>query len=94
MTSERNQFSIAKLSADGDPGPVPPREPAVGSPRTGSLMLMPYTGYANDGELTLHGRVLRARKSTLAEGRTSAWRNFIALARLMNSAEVPGATVC
>ena len=94
LTSERNQFSIAKLSADGDPGPVPAREPTVGEPRAGSLMLMPYTGYANDGELTLHGRVLRARKSTLAEGRTSAWRNFIALARLMNSAEVPGATVC
>ena len=28
------------------------------------------------------------------ERHTSAWRNFVALARLLNSAEVPGATVC
>jgi len=70
------------------------RELTVESLRTGRLILLPYTGYANDGELTLHGRVLRARRSTSAEARTSAWRNFIAFARLMNSAEVPGATVC
>ena len=57
-------------------------------------MLMPYTGYANDSRLIVRGRVLRARKSTLLEPHTSGWRNFIALARLINSAEVPGATVC
>lgn len=81
-------------SAHGDAGVVSESDLAVGPPRAGSLLLMPYTGYANDSELTLHGRVLRARRVTPAEARISAWQNFLALARLMNSAEVPGATVC
>lgn len=55
---------------------------------------MPYTGYANDSRLTLRGRVIRARKTALLDSRSSGWRNFVALARLMNSAEVSGATVC
>jgi phosphatidate phosphatase APP1 len=56
-------------------------------------MLMPYTGYANESRVTLRGRVLRARKTTLLDSRTSGWRNFVALARLVNSAEIAGATV-
>lgn len=55
---------------------------------------MPYTGYANDSRLIVRGRVIRARKTTLAKPDMSSWRNFAALVRLMNSAEVPGATVC
>ena len=55
---------------------------------------MPYTGYANDSRLILRGRVIRERKSTALEPHTSGWGNFVALVRLMNSAEVPGATVC
>ena len=57
-------------------------------------MLMPYTGYANDHRLVARGRAIRARGSTLAEPHTRPWRNFVALVRLMNSAEIPGATVC
>ena len=57
-------------------------------------MLMPYTGYANDSRLILRGRVIRERKTTVLEPHTSGWRNFVALTRLMNSAEVPGAAVC
>ena len=57
-------------------------------------MLMPYTGYATDSRLIVRGRVIRERKTTPAEPQISAWRNFVALVRLMNSAEVPGATVC
>ncbi|HZA96688.1 MAG TPA: phosphatase domain-containing protein, partial [Burkholderiaceae bacterium] len=57
-------------------------------------MLMPYGGYANDSRLIIRGRVLRERKSTQAEPHTSAWRNFVALVRLLNSAEVPSAEVC
>jgi phosphatidate phosphatase APP1 len=63
------------------------------SPRVGSLTLVPFTGYANKDLLIVRGRVIRARKTTLAEAHTSTWRNFAALVRLMNSAEVPGATV-
>lgn len=55
---------------------------------------MPYTGYANDSRLIVRGRVIRARKTTLPEPHTSGWRNFVALARLMNSAPVSSATVC
>ena len=62
--------------------------------RRGRLMLAPYTGYANDSALIMRGRVLRERKVTQAEPHTSAWRNFVALVRLLNSAEVPGAEVC
>ncbi|HVE89122.1 MAG TPA: phosphatase domain-containing protein [Burkholderiaceae bacterium] len=58
------------------------------------VMLMPYTGYANESRLTLRGRVIRARKTTLLDSHTSGWRNFVALARLINSAEIAGATVC
>ncbi len=58
------------------------------------VMLMPYTGYSNASRLTLRGRVIRARKSALLDSHTSGWRNFVALARLMNSAEISGATVC
>ena len=57
-------------------------------------MLMPYTGYANDRRVILRGRVLRERKTNQLERDTSGWRNFVALARLLNSREVPGATVC
>lgn len=57
------------------------------------VMLMPYTGYANESRLTLRGRVIRARKTALLDSHTSGWRNFVALARLMNSAEIAGATV-
>lgn len=57
-------------------------------------MLVPYTGYANDRQLILRGRVIRERKTSQLDPHTSGWRNFVALARLMNSAEVPGATVC
>ena len=67
---------------------------AVGLPRVRRLMLMPYGGYANDSRLIIRGRVLRERKATQAEPHTSAWRNFVALVRLLNSAEVPGAKVC
>jgi phosphatidate phosphatase APP1 len=56
-------------------------------------MLMPYGGYANDNRLIIRGRVLRERKTTQVEPNTSAWRNFVALVRLLNSAEVPGARV-
>jgi len=56
-------------------------------------MLMLYTGYANDSRLIVRGRVIRERKTTLLEPHTSGWRNFGALARLMNSAEVAGANV-
>jgi phosphatidate phosphatase APP1 len=66
----------------------------VASPRFGSLLLVPYTGYANESRLIVRGRVIRERKTTLLEPHTSGWRNFVALARLINSAEVPGATVC
>jgi phosphatidate phosphatase APP1 len=55
---------------------------------------MPYTGYANERQLTLRGRVIRERKTTQLEPHTSGWRNFVALARVLNSREVPGATVC
>jgi len=65
-----------------------------GSPRAGRLMLMPYTGYANDSRLVMRGRVIRERKATQAEPHTSAWRNFVALVRLLNSAEVASAKVC
>ena len=65
-----------------------------GSPRAGRLMLMPYTGYANDSRLIMRGRGMRERKATQAELGTSAWRNFVALVRLLNSAEVAGAKVC
>lgn len=57
-------------------------------------MVVPYTGYANDSRLIVRGRVIRHRKTTLLEPHTRAWRNFFALVRLMNSAEVPGVTVC
>jgi phosphatidate phosphatase APP1 len=60
----------------------------------GRLMLMPYTGYATASQLIVRGRVIRERKTTPAEPHTSAWRNFVALVRLLNSAEVPGAKVC
>jgi phosphatidate phosphatase APP1 len=66
----------------------------IATPRAGRLTLMPYPGYANDTRLILRGRVIRERKTTLLEPHTSGWRNFVALVRLMNSAEVPGATVC
>ena len=65
-----------------------------GGALAGSLLLVPYTGYANDRRLIVRGRVLRARKTTLLEPHTSAWRNFVALVRLLNSAEVGGARVC
>jgi phosphatidate phosphatase APP1 len=55
---------------------------------------MPYTGYANDSRLIMRGRVVRERKATPAELHTSAWRNFVALVRLLNSAEIAGAKVC
>src|SRR5688572_16825689 len=67
---------------------------AVGLPRVRRLMLMPYGGYANDSRLTIRGRVLREHKTTQAQPHTSAWRNFVALVRLLNSTEVPGAEVC
>ena len=57
-------------------------------------MLMTYTGYANDSQLILRGRVIRERKTTLVEPHMSGWRNFVALVRLLNSREVQGATVC
>ncbi len=66
----------------------------MSSPRFGSLVVVPYTGYANDSGLILRGRVIRQRKTTPLEPHTRAWRNFVALVRLMNSAEVPGAKVC
>ncbi|HKO67345.1 MAG TPA: phosphatase domain-containing protein [Burkholderiaceae bacterium] len=62
--------------------------------RAKPLMLMPYGGYANDSRLVMRGRVLQERKATQAETNTSAWRNFVALVRLLHSAEVPGAEVC
>ena len=65
-----------------------------GSPRAGGLKLMLYTGYANDTRLIMRGRVVRERKATQAEPQTSAWRNFVALVRLLNSAEIAGAKVC
>jgi len=71
------------------PPNLPPR-----SPRASRLKLMPYTGYASDTRLIVRGRVLRERMTTLLEPHTSSWRNFVALVRLMNSDEVPGATVC
>ncbi len=55
---------------------------------------MTYTGYANDSRLIFRGRVIRERKSPLLEPHTSGWRNFVALVRLLNSREIPGATVC
>lgn len=64
------------------------------SPRAGTLTLIPFTGYASDSRLIIRGRVIRARKTADVEVHTSSWRNFAALVRLMNSAEVPGAMVC
>lgn len=55
---------------------------------------MPFIGYANASRLVVRGRVIRERRSSALAPDTSAWSNFVALARLMNSAEVPGATVC
>ena len=66
----------------------------LAAPRAGSLTLVPFAGYANDTRMLVRGRVIRARKSPDVEPYTSSWRNFVALVRLMNSAEVPGATVC
>jgi phosphatidate phosphatase APP1 len=88
------QPSDRKSSANSDAAPTASGELLSASPRAGRLMLMPYTGYANDSRLVVRGRVLRERKTTLLEPHTSAWRNFVALVRLLNSAEVPGATVC
>ena len=62
--------------------------------RGGRFSLMPFIGYANDHRLIVRGRVIRERKATPAQPQASVWRNFVALARLMHSAEVPGATVC
>jgi phosphatidate phosphatase APP1 len=88
------QLSNRIPDARDDAGATASGELPLGSPRAGRLMLMPYTGYANDSRLIVRGRVLRERKTTLPEPHTSGWRNFVALARLINSAEVPGATVC
>ena len=60
----------------------------------GALVLMPFTCYANDSRLIMRGRVVRERTATQVEPRTSAWHNFVALVRLLNSAEVPDAEVC
>ncbi|MGH6610227.1 MAG: App1 family protein [Burkholderiaceae bacterium] len=61
--------------------------------RAGGLAVLPYTGYANDHQVVVRGRVLRQRRSTSLEPHTSGWRNFAALVRLINSAEIPGAVV-
>jgi len=70
------------------------RELVPRSARAGGLMLVPFTGYANDRQVIVRGRVIRERKTTALEPQTSGWRNFVALARLLNSREIPGATVC
>ena len=57
-------------------------------------MLVPFTGYANDHQLIVRGRVIRESKTSSLESHTSGWRNFVALVRLLNSREIPGATVC
>lgn len=80
--------------ARDDAGATVGGELPLRSPRAGRLMLMPYTGYATDIRLVVRGRVIRERKTTLLEPHTSVWRNFVALVRLLNSAEVPRATVC
>ena len=88
------QRSNRKRSVNSDAAVTASGELLLASPRAGRLMLMPYTGYANGRRLILRGRVIRERKTTLLEPHTSGWRNFIALVRQLNSAEVPGATVC
>jgi phosphatidate phosphatase APP1 len=87
-------YQTGQAQEVSDTGETARRELVLRSPRANRLMLIPYTGYANDRRLILRGRVIRARKSTLAEPHIGGWRNFIALARLLNSREVPGATVC
>lgn len=55
-------------------------------------IVMPYMGYVTDDRVVVRGRVLRERAPPAeARAEDSAWRNFRALLRLMNSAEVPGA---
>lgn len=63
-------------------------------PGRGGLIVLPYMGYATADTVALRGRVLRERpQAAEAQPDDGAWRNFRALMRLMNSAEVPGAEV-
>jgi phosphatidate phosphatase APP1 len=73
----------------------PGRVPAGWShrPLRRRLRVLPYLGYANARRLTVRGRVLRERKLPSPEPHASGWRNFVALARLVNSAKVARAIV-
>lgn len=66
------------------------RKPGAGR----GLMLLPYHGFGNTGQLWVKGRVLDERIFREPALDDSRWRNLLALYRRLESDQVQGARVC
>lgn len=61
--------------------------------RTSPVVIQPYRGFGNVGEVQVRGRVLEDQGIPEASDRDTLWQNVVAMYRRFESDEVPGAEV-